>query len=108
MEGINDTYHRHAKIVFKIFNNKNIGDNHDLYAQSDTLLLEDVLEKFRNMCIKEYELDPAYFWSLPGLAWLACLKKTKIKLELLTDNGMLLIIEKGIRGGITHAINKTC
>ena len=56
------------------------------------------------MCIKVYELDPAYFLSAPGLAWQACLKKTKIKLELLTDADMLLMVEKGIRGGIRHAI----
>ena len=58
------------------------------------------------MCLKEYGLDPAYFLSLPGLTWLACLKKTGIKLELLTDINMLLMIEDGVRGGTTHAINK--
>ena len=105
MEGISDTDHRHTKIVFKTFNNKNIGNYHDLYVQSDTLLLADVFENFRNMCFKEYEFDPAYILSLPGLAWLACLKKNGIKFELLTDNDMLLMIEKRIRGGITHAID---
>ena len=58
------------------------------------------------MCIKEYELDPAYFLSLPGLAWQACLKKTNIELELLTDNDMLLMVEEGIRGGICHSIHR--
>ena len=57
------------------------------------------------MCIKEYELDPAHFVSLPGLAWQACLKKTNIELELLTDYDMLLMVEKGIRGGICHSIH---
>ena len=57
------------------------------------------------MCIKVYELDPANFLSAPGLAWQACLKKTEVKLELLTDNDMLLMVEKGIRGGICHAIH---
>ena len=61
--------------------------------QSDTLLLADVFENFRNMCIKVYELDPAHFLSLPGLAWQACLNKTNIKLELLTDYDMLLEVE---------------
>ena len=106
MEGISDTDHKHAKRVFKTINDKNISDYHDLYVQSDTLLLADVFENFRNMCLKEYELDPAYFLSLPGLAWLACLKKSEIKLELFTYNDMLLMIEKGIRGGITHTINR--
>ena len=57
------------------------------------------------MCIKEYELDPAHFVSLQGLAWQACLKKTNIELELLTDYDMLLMVEKGIRGGICHSIH---
>ena len=72
--------------------------------QSDTLLLADVFENFRDMCIKEYELDPAHFLSLPGLAWQACLKKTNIELELLTDYDMLLMVEEGIRGRICHSI----
>ena len=58
------------------------------------------------MCIKEYELDPAHFLSLPGLVWQACLKKTNIELELLTDYDMLLIVEEGIRGGICHSIHR--
>ena len=70
-------------------------------------MLADVFENFRNMCIKVYELDPAHFLSAPGLAWQACLKKkTEVKLELLTDNDILLLVEKGIRGGICHAIHR--
>ena len=56
------------------------------------------------MCIKVYGLDPVYFLSAPGLAWQACLKKTGVKLELKTDVDMLLMIEKGIRGGICHSV----
>ena len=58
------------------------------------------------MCLKEYDLDPAHFLSLPGLAWQACLKKTNIELELLTDYEMLLMVEEGIRGGICHSIHR--
>ena len=90
-------------IRFKL---ENLGDYHDLYTQSDTLLLADVFNNFRDMCIKEYELDPAHFLSLPGLAWQACLKKTNIELELLTDYNMLLMVEEGIRGGIFHSIHR--
>ena len=61
MKYITDVDHRHAKRVFKSLNNKNLGDYHDLYVQSDTLLLADVFENFRNMCIKIYKLDPAHF-----------------------------------------------
>ena len=74
--------------------------------QSDTLLLADVFENFRDMCLKEYELDPAHFLSLPGLAWQACLKKNNIELELLTDYDMLLMVEEGIRGLICHSIHR--
>ena len=55
------------------------------------------------MCLEIYELDPSYFYSAPGLAWQACLKKTGVKLELLTDTDMLLMFEKGIRGGMCQA-----
>ena len=101
-----DIDYRHGNNVFKRFKLKNLGEYHDLYVQSNTLLLADVFEKFRNMCIKVYELDPAHFLSLPGLAWQACLKKTNIKLELLTDYDMLLMEEEGIRGGICHSIHR--
>ena len=94
MENIDDIDCRHGNNVFKKFKLKNLGEYHDLYVQSDTLLLADVFEKSRNMYIKVYELDPAHFLSLPGLAWQVCLKKTNIKLELLTDYDMLLMVEE--------------
>ena len=75
-----------------------------MYVQSDTLLLAYVFENFRNMCLEIYELDPAKFLSAPGLAWQECLKKTKVKLDLLIDIDMLLMVEKSFRGGICHSI----
>ena len=106
MEDISDIDYRHGNNVFKGFKLENLGDCHDLYVPSDTLLLADVFNNFRDMCIKEYELDPTHFLSLPGLAWLACLKKTNIELELLTDYDMLLMVEEGMRGGICHSIHR--
>ena len=106
MENIEDIDYRHGNNVFNKFKLNNLGEYHDLYVQSDTLLLADVFENFRDMCIKEYELDPAHFLSLPGLAWQACLKKTNIELELLTDYDMLLMVKEGIRGGICHSIHR--
>ena len=103
MGDVDDIDYRHGNNVFNKFKLNNLGDYHDLYVQSDTLLA-DVFENFRDMCLKEYELDPAHFLSLPGLAWQACLKKTNIELELLTDCDMLLMVEEGIRGGICHSI----
>ena len=106
MEDISDIDYRHANNVFKVFKLENLGDYHDLYVQRDTLLFVDVFNNFRDMCLKEYELDPAHFLSLPGLAWQACLKKTNIELELLTEYDMLLMVEERIRGGICHSIHR--
>ena len=106
MENIDDIDYRHGNNVFKSFKLENLGDYHDLYVQSDPLLLADLFKNFRDMCIKEYEQDPAHFLSAPGLAWQACLKKTNVELELITDYDMLLMVEEGIRGGICHSIHR--
>ena len=106
LENITKTDYAHANNVFKKFNINNLGEYHDLYVRSDTLLLADIFENFRQSCLKNYELDPAHFVSLAGLAWQARLKKTNVELELLTDYDMLLMIEEGIRGGICHAMQR--
>ena len=106
VEEITDVDYMYGKRVCKDFEIKNLGEYHDLYLKSDTLLLADVFENFRKMCLKLYHLDPVKFLSAPGLAWQAALKKTEVKLELLTDIDMLLMVEKGIRGGICHAIHQ--
>ena len=106
MEGILSVNYRHAKRVYKEFKLENVGDYHDLYIQSDTLLLTDVFENFRNKCIETYELDPDHLLSAPRSEWQACLKKTGLKLQLLTHIDMSLIFEKVIRGGMCHAIHR--
>ena len=83
-----------------------MGEYHDLYLLTDTILLANVFESFRTVCMDNYGLDPAHFYTAPGLAWKACLKKTGITLELLKDNDMLLMFERGIRGGITQAVHR--
>ena len=83
---------------------KNLGEHRDLYFQSNILLLANVFENFRKMYLEIYELDPAKSLSAPGLAWQAVLKKTKVKLDFLTDIHMLLMVEKGIREEICHSI----
>ena len=84
---------------------KHLGDCCDLYFKTDTLLLLDVFKNFRKRCFwKMCHLDLVKFISSTGLSWQAVLEKTEIKLELLTDIDMLLMIEKGIRGGKCHAI----
>ena len=105
LEDITDKDYTHAQKVFKELGLKNLGDYYDLHVQSDTLLLTDLFENFRNKSIEIYELDPAHFLSTPILAWQACIKKTEVELELLTNIDMLLMGGKGIRGGICHAIH---
>ena len=100
-EGISNEDYAHSQKVWEVFEINNRDEYHDLYVQSDTLLVADVFEDFRNMC-----LDPVYFVSAPGLAWQVGLKKTEVKLELLTDYYMILMIEKGIRGGIWQATHR--
>ena len=92
--------------MFEELKLKNLVDYHDLYVRSDVLLLADVFENFRNKCIEIYELYLDHFLFEPGLAWQACCKNTGVKLELLTGIDMLLMFEKGIRGGIIHAIHR--
>ena len=105
LEDISDKDYTHAQKVFNEYYT-DMGDYHDLYVKTDTFLLADVFEKFRDKCIEICGLDPSYFYSAPGLAWQAYLKKTDVKLELLTDYQMLLMIEEGIRGGMCQSIHR--
>ena len=101
-EDITEEDYYHAIRVWDTFNCKTIRDYHDLYLKSDVLLLADVFENFRKTCMKHYNLDPAHYYTSPGLAWDACLKETKQELQLLDDYDMLMMFERGIRGGISH------
>ena len=101
-EDITEDEYQHAINVWKTFGCKNIRDYHDLYLKSDVLLLADVFENFRATCLRHYNLDPAHYYTSPGLAWDACLKETGQELQLLHDYDMLMMFEKGIRGGISH------
>jgi len=98
---ITDDDFEHAVKVWKHFKMTTFREYHDLYMKLDVLLLTDVFENFRSVCLKNYGLDPCWYFTAPGLAWDACLKKTDVKLELLNVVDMLLMIEKGIRGGVS-------
>ena len=117
------TMNMHSKFGIP-WKKKTLGCYHNTYLKTDVLLLADVFETFWNMCLKNYKLDPAHFYTPPGLAWQALLKTAaeycehekrrkecevcfdEFRLELLTDIGMLLTFEKGIRGGITQAVKR--
>ena len=100
---ISDEDYAHAQKVWETFGCKTLGDYSDLYCRIDVLLLADVFETFRRTCQEQYGLDPAHYYTSPGLSWDALLKKTGVELELLTDYDQHLFIEKGMRGGISMA-----
>ena len=104
--GITEKDYKHAWNVWNSFKMKTFKEYHELYNVTDVLLLADVFENFRDICLKIYGLDPVYYFTAPGLAWDACLKITDIDLELLSENNMFLMFEKGIRGGISIISNR--
>ena len=100
-EHIDDDDYKHAQRVWETFGCQTLGNYADLYCRTDVLLLADVFENFRKTSQKQYGLDPANYYTSPGLSWDALLKKTGVELELLTDYDQHLFIEKGMRGGIS-------
>ena len=104
--GISDEDYAHAQSVWKTFKMKYFKDYHKLFNKVDVLLLADVFENFRNICLTNYGLDPAHYYTAPGLAWDAALKVTDVSLELLSDVDTLLMIEEGIRGGVSMISNR--
>ena len=105
-KGITEKDYEHAGNVWISFKMKTFKEYHELYNITDVLLLADVFENFRDLCLKIYGLDPVYYFTAPQLAWDACLKMTSVKLELLSDEDMLLMFEEGIRGGISIISNR--
>lgn len=101
----NEDYN-HAKLVWDRFKCKDLAEYSDLYLRTDVLLLCDVFENFRNVCLDNYSLDPAHYLTIPSLSFDAMLKYTNVELELLHDYDMYLFIEKGIRGGITSCVKR--
>lgn len=101
--GVTEEDYDHTKNVWKHFNCKNLGEYSDLYLKIDVLLLADVFENFRDMCILTYNLDPVFYYTAPGFSFDCMLKYTNIKLELLTDYDIHLFFENAIRGGLTQA-----
>lgn len=103
---ITDSEYQHAQNVWLKFDKKSIGEYSDLYLKTDVLLLAEVFETFRKNSLNSYKLDPAHYFTTPGLSWDAMLFHTKIRLELLTDIDMLLFIERGIRGGVSQCSSR--
>ena len=85
---ISDSDYEHTQKVWNHFEMKTFREYHDLYLKTDVLLLADVFENFRGVCMENYELDLCWYYTAPGLGWDVCLKKTGVKLELLSDINM--------------------
>ena len=105
-EHISNEDYQHAQTVWKEFKLKTMGEYHDLYLNTDILLLADVFENFRRTCLQYYKLDPCHYFTSPGLSWDAMLKMTDIQLELMTDIDMFLFIEGAMKGGISYIANR--
>ena len=105
-ENISDEDYAHAQKVWRVFKMEHFKEYHVLYNTADVLLLADVFENLRNICIENYELDPAHYYTAPGLAWDAALKISGVELELLSDIDMLLMVENVIRGGVFMVSNR--
>ncbi len=99
--GISDKDYTHAQKVWKAFSCKNMKDYHDLYLKTDVLLPADIMTEFRRVCKEVYELDALHYYTAPGLAWDAMLKITGVEIDLISDPDMYLMVERGIRGGIS-------
>ena len=106
LEGVSTADYAHVQKVWEVFKIRNVTEYHNLYAQSDTLLLADLFESFRDKYIEIYDLDPTNFLTATGSAWQACLKESKIELELISDIDMLLMVENGIRGRICQTTHR--
>ena len=103
---ISDSEYERAQNVFTSFNMEFLSDYHDLYLITDILLLADVFQVFRNMCLSYYHIDPAHCYTTPGLSWQAALRMTDVELELLDDVDMHQFIELGVRGGVSVISNR--
>ena len=96
----------HTRKVWETFNLKNMGEYHDLYLKSDVLLLADVFESFRKICLQYCKSDPCHYFTSPGLSRSAMLKMTNIELELMTNVDMFQFIEQGMRKGVSYIANR--
>ncbi len=101
LDGIGDEYYERAENVYNTFKCNNFGDYHWLYIKTDVLLLTDISKSFNKMSLEYYKLDPANYLTATYLAWDAALLNTKIQLEPITDQGILTMIEKSKRGGLS-------
>ena len=100
--GISEKEYQRARDFWKVFEVKDLGQYHDLYLKTDVLLLCDVFEKFINVCLGDYGLEPCHYFSSPGLSCDAMLKMTGIQLGKVSNIDVHVFLEKGMRGGVSY------
>ncbi|XP_063219120.1 uncharacterized protein LOC134529202 [Bacillus rossius redtenbacheri] len=105
---ISDAEYSHAQAVWSEFGCVTLGEYSDVYLKTDVLLLTDVFENFRQLCLKTYGIDCSHYVSAPGFTFDAMLKHTKVQLELMTDYDMHMFVEAGIRGGVAQVVKRHC
>ncbi|GET50790.1 hypothetical protein RIR_jg27311.t2 [Rhizophagus irregularis DAOM 181602=DAOM 197198] len=98
---ISDKEYEYAQYVWEKAGCKTMQDYHDIYLKTDVLLLADIFQNFREMALKKYGLDPLWYYSTPGFAWDALFLMTGQRLDLITDQDMYMMVEQGLRGGIS-------
>ena len=106
LESVSEEEYSHANHVFDYYKCETLKDYLILYLKTDVLHLADVFEKFRTTCLDHYKLDPLWFYTSPSLAWNAMLKKTKVSLELISDNSVLEFFESQLRGGVSSVFHR--
>ncbi|XP_071444738.1 uncharacterized protein [Hetaerina americana] len=107
-ETVSDSDYAFAQSVWTKLGCRTLGNYCDHYLKTDVLLLADVFQNFREICMTAYKLDPAWYFTTPGLAFDAMLKHTGVTLELMTDIDMILMMERGIRGGMSQCVKRYC
>ncbi|GET60563.1 uncharacterized protein LOC110249295 [Rhizophagus irregularis DAOM 181602=DAOM 197198] len=98
---ISDKEYEYAQYVWEKAGCKTMQNYHDIYLKTDVLLLADIFQNFREMALKKYGLDPLWYYSTPGFAWDALFLMTGQRLDLITDQDMYMMVEQGLRGGIS-------
>ena len=104
--GISDEDYEYAQRVWRELECETMGDYHDFYLKGDVCLLADVFESYRETCLQSYELDPAHYYTAPGMSWDAFLKRSNIEIDLFSEQPMFDFVERGLRGGLSMACHQ--
>ncbi|PKK59391.1 hypothetical protein RhiirC2_719843 [Rhizophagus irregularis] len=105
-QNISKEDYKYAQKIWQTFEMQSFGDYHDLYLETDVLLLADVFMNYTIMCLQDDGLDPSHYVSAPGMFNDSLYKSSGVELKLMTDMDEYLMVENGIRGGMTMASHR--